>query len=197
MEDTRGSLIVDLCRQGLDQDIDPVEVAFTYPQPEATGEHFRVFRCPLKFAQPVSRISFRLADASRPFSAANRELAISSDQILDGLIKELHRGDIVDQVKRAIIDDLPSGAPGEENIAKRVCVSARTLQRKLADEGTNYRTLLLEVRRTLAEQYIADKSIPLAEISYLLGFSDASSFSRAFKKWTGNPPAEFRARMVV
>jgi AraC-like DNA-binding protein len=80
-------------------------------------------------------------------------------------------------------------------MAKRVFVSGRTLQRKLADEGTNFRTLLLEVRRGLAEQYITDKNMLLAEISYMLGFSDVSSFSRAFKKWTGDPPAAFRSNL--
>ncbi|MCB1704426.1 MAG: AraC family transcriptional regulator [Halioglobus sp.] len=195
MEDSRAALLISLCRLGLDQGIDPAEVAFTYPEPAATGDHFAVFRCPLKFAQPVSRISFKLADMQRPLSAANRDLALSSDQILETMLREFARPDIVSQVKRAIIEALPSGAPSEEAIARRVCVSGRTLQRKLAEEGTSYRTLLSEVRRDLAAKYIADKSMPLSEISYMLGFSDASSFSRAFKKWTGDPPAAFRSQL--
>ena len=85
--------------------------------------------------------------------------------------------------------------PNEPDIAKRVFLSSRMLQRKLAEEGTNFRTLLLEVRRELAEKYISDKHMPLAEITYMLGFSDVSSFSRAFKKWTGDPPAAFRSNL--
>jgi AraC-like DNA-binding protein len=195
LEDTRMSVLVDLCRLGLDKSLDPVEIAFTYPEPNATGDHFGVFRCPLKFSQPLSRVSFDIADTRRPFTAANRELAVSGDQILEGVINELKQADIISQVKRAIIDNLPSGTPDQDGIAKQVFVSSRTLQRRLADERTNLRTLILEVRRELAEKYIADKIMPLAEISYMLGFADTSSFSRAFKQWTGHPPVAFRGNL--
>ena len=195
IEDCRLSVLVKLARTGLDNALDPVEVAFTYPEPTVTGEHFGAFRCPLVFSQPVSRISFDRADTQRPFTDANRELALSNDRFLDEMINELRSPDLVTQVKRTIMDDLPSGAPSEEQVAAQVCVSSRTLQRRLADEGTNFRTLVLEVRRQLAEKYIADKAMPLAEISYMLGFADTSSFSRAFKKWTGEPPAIFRSNL--
>jgi AraC-like DNA-binding protein len=195
IEDARNAVLVDLCRKGLDKSLDPVEVAFTYPEPKHTGDHFGIFRCPLMFSQPVSKVSFNIADARRPFTATNRELALNSDQILEGMITELRQSDIISQVKRAIIDELPSGSPSEEDIAARVFVSSRTLQRRLADEGTNFRTLMLEVRRELAEKYIADKTMPLAEISYMLGFSDTSSFSRAFKQWMGDSPAIFRSNI--
>ena len=156
VEDSRNSILVDMCRQGLGSTLDPIEVAFTYPEPESTGEHFSVFRCPVKFGQPEVKISFDMADLKRPLTAANRELALSSDQIVERMINELGRADIVSQVKRAIIDDLPSGTPNEEEIAKRVFVSGRTLQRRLSDENTNFRTLALEVRRELAEKYMAE-----------------------------------------
>lgn len=192
IEDSRTAVLVDLCRMGLDTGLDPVEVAFTYPEPDSVGEHFGIFRCPVMFSQPVSRISFNMADARRPFTASNRELAMNSDRILESIIKDLTRSNIISQVKRAIIDTLPSGTPSQDDIAKQLVVSNRTLQRRLADENTNLRALVLEVRRELAEKYIADKNMPLAEISYMLGFSDTSSFSRAFKQWTGHPPVAFR-----
>ncbi len=192
IEDARTAMFVDLCRRGLDKSLNPMEVAFTYPMPKNTGDYFGEFRCPLLFSQRVSRISFNIADARRPFTAANRELALNSDLILESMLNDLKEGNIISQVKRAILDQLPSGKLNEEDVAKRVFVSSRTLQRRLADESTNFRTLLLEVRREMAEKYIADKSMPLAEISYMLGFADTSSFSRAFKQWTGGSPALFR-----
>ena len=197
VEDSRASVLLSLCRQGLGAKLDPVEVGFTYPEPTSIGEHFALFRCPVKFSQPVSRITFSAADLKRPFTSANRELALSSDRILEEMINELNESDIISKIKRAIIDDLPSGTPSEEDIARRVFLSSRTLQRRLADENTNFRTLVLEVRRELAQKYLADRKMPLAEISYMLGFSDTSSFSRAFKKWTGEPPATFRSNLAA
>lgn len=191
-EDARSSVILDLCRTGIGGSLDPLEVAFTYPEPKHSGEHYGVLRCPLKFSAPIHRLSFAVSDTKRLFTAANRDLARGNDRILDAMLKSLGKSDLVSQVKQAIVEQLPSGTPSEERIAQSVLTSSRTLNRRLVKEGTNFRTLLTEVRRELAEQYIADINIPITEISFLLGFSDISSFSRAFKRWTGQPPQTFR-----
>jgi AraC-like DNA-binding protein len=196
-EDSRMSLIIDLCRRGAGGTLDPVEVSFTYEKPAKTGEHFGVFRCPMIFSAPVSRLSFSIEDAQRPFTAANRELAIGNDLILDRMLKSFGKGDLVSRVKQIIVEKLPSGTPSEAAIAKALSTSSRTLSRRLADEQTNYRELVTEVRRELAEQYIADLTIPIAEVSFLLGFSEVSSFSRAFKRWTGKPPHVFRDSLAT
>jgi AraC-like DNA-binding protein len=191
-EDIRKSVVLDLCRKGLEADLNPIEVAFTYPEPEDTSEYAAIFRCPLAFSQPVSRLSFSVDDTRRAFLTSNREIALGNDQILDSMLSELKGSSLASQVKHVIIECLPSGSPTEKDIVERLSMSGRTLQRKLSDEGTTFRTLLLEARRALAEQYIADKNMPLAEISYMLGFSEQSAFFRAFKKWTGDSPSQFR-----
>jgi AraC-like DNA-binding protein len=96
-------------------------------------------------------------------------------------------------VKTAIVERLPSGAPSAEIIAADLAMSARTLQRRLADADASYSVILESVRRELAAQYVTDASRSLAEISFLLGFSEQSAFSRAFRRWHGRSPTEARS----
>ena len=95
-------------------------------------------------------------------------------------------------MRAALIDELPTGTLDDDTIARAVYMSARTLQRKLVDEGTSFTKLLDGVRCELAEHYIVDRSLNFNEISYLLGFSEPSAFSRAFKRWTGHSPTGYR-----
>jgi len=191
-EDARAAILVDLCRTAATGALDPLEVAFTYPEPKEFTAYESFFRSRLVFGAPQWRVSWRLADADRTFLASNRELARSNDKILDTVVQGLRRDDLVSRVKMAMIEELPSGTPSEDVIAKTVFMSARSLQRKLAEERTSFTELLAAVRRELAEQYVGDPKIPVTEISYMLGFSDLSSFSRAFKRWTGRSPAACR-----
>ena len=96
------------------------------------------------------------------------------------------------QVKTKLIQELPSGHICEENIAEDLYMSQRSLQRRLREEGTTYKELLNETRRDLAAQYIKVSGVSINEITYLLGFSEPSNFSRAFKRWTGVSPSEYR-----
>jgi AraC-like DNA-binding protein len=96
------------------------------------------------------------------------------------------------QVKTKLVDHLPSGAITEKDIADLLNMSLRSLQRKLEEKGYTYKQLLEETRRELAEQYIRNSRLSLGEITYMLGFSELSNFSRAFKRWTGKSPQHYR-----
>ena len=195
MEDTRLAAVLTACRYGIGGELDPIEVALPYSAPDDTAPYYGFFRCPLVYGADRARLSFSIQDALRSFTTANRDLAHSSDHVLQRALIKLGTNDVIGQARRAIMDALPSGAPREEEIARILCMSARTLQRKLAEQETSFSSLLTEVRRELAEQYVADPSVPVIEISYLLGFSEVSAFSRAFKRWTGVPPGEYRERV--
>ena len=96
------------------------------------------------------------------------------------------KGDIVNRVKTAILEKLGEGSVTEATIADELHMSTRNLNRKLGAENTSFKALLLEIRTELANQYINDATLTLTEISFMLGFSEISSFSRAYKRWTGS-----------
>ncbi|MET0051732.1 MAG: helix-turn-helix transcriptional regulator [Candidatus Thiodiazotropha sp.] len=91
-----------------------------------------------------------------------------------------------------IIEDLPNGLPRQTQIAQQLNLSLRNLQRKLQHEGTNFKQLVDETRKALAIEYLTASGKPLIEIGYLLGFTESSNFSRAFRRWTGESPQNYR-----
>ena len=119
-------------------------------------------------------------------------MALLHDQVITRRLARMDREDIEARLKAVLLDLLPTGDVSDEAAADALHMSVRTMHRKLADVDNNFRTLLVELRRDLAEQYIMDNSLTLTEISLLLGFSEPSSFSRAFKNWTGSAPSEVR-----
>lgn len=197
VEDARWALIASMCRQSYGDKLDLVEVRLQHPEPPCKGAYNGFFRCPVRFDSPKSAILFARADLDYPLPVANRELARASDGILCGFLANLTDGDLITRVKLAIVDALPSGQSGDDDIAKAVYTTRRTLQRRLAALGTTYSKVLDSVRRELAEQYLADPERSMREISFLLGFSELSAFSRAFKRWTGKAPSEMREAVAA
>lgn len=97
------------------------------------------------------------------------------------------------QIKQAFAEALPGGAHTVDDMARRLNLSKRSLQRRLSEEGTNFQLLLNETRQEMSERYLKDSALSVPEISYLLGFRDTSSFFRAFQGWTGTTPGDFRS----
>jgi AraC-like DNA-binding protein len=192
LEDSRAAILVDLSRSSASGTLDPMQVEFTYPAPDDVKAYEDLFRCRVVFGAPQWRMSWRLADADRPFVASNRDLARANDHILDRAVKSLRPETLVERVKLEMIDELPSGRASADAIAQAMGMSGRSLQRRLAEEGSSYKDLLAEVRRDLARQYVEESETSVTDISFLLGFSDVSSFSRAFKRWFGVSPAAAR-----
>jgi AraC-like DNA-binding protein len=123
---------------------------------------------------------------------ANPQLARLNDQVMIEYLAKLNKDDIVNRVAAVIVDMLPSGGVADEKVAETLGMSVRSLQRRLKEADTTFRTILDMTRRDLASTYVRDPDIELAEVAFLLGFSDQSAFSRAFKRWTGNPPSQVR-----
>jgi AraC-like DNA-binding protein len=109
------------------------------------------------------------------------------------LLGQLPRAsDAVAQVRAAIHGELKGGDPSLDHVARKLGTSRRSLQRRLADEDLTYAQVLDDVRSTMARAYLAQRDLSIAEVAYLLGFTEQSSFTRAFRRWTRTSPGEFR-----
>jgi AraC-like DNA-binding protein len=124
--------------------------------------------------------------------SANPVLEQMNERIVMKRLGQLDKADTVGRVRAAILEQLPAGNISDESVAAALHMTSRTLHRRLKERECSFRGLLKEVRQELAAQYIEDDSLTLTEITFLLGFSEMSSFSRAFKNWNGVSPSEAR-----
>ncbi|HYC56158.1 MAG TPA: AraC family transcriptional regulator [Candidatus Binatia bacterium] len=154
----------------------------------------RFFGIGVEFAAGENSLLVSYEDARRPLPMGNAVLAGQSDAVMLELIARADDASIAERVRSELVARLPSGEPVRAEVAARLALSEKTLQRRLKDEGTTYQELLDRTRRQLAEQYLREGSLSVCEVTFRLGFSDQSAFTRAFKRWTGLAPGEFRDR---
>jgi AraC-like DNA-binding protein len=181
-----------MCRLNFGENLNPIAVKFVHPEPDCSGEYLALFKAPVQFSADNDSMTLSPADVDKYLMGANPQLAGLNDQVMIEYLGKLEKDDIIDRVTAAIIDMLPSGGVADEKVAAQLNMSVRSLQRRLKEVGTTFRTLLETVRKDLAATYVCDPDIELVEVAFLLGFSDQSAFSRAFKRWTGKSPSEAR-----
>ena len=173
----------------------PQSLTITHPEPEDAGPFYSLFQCPIAFGAKSNSFTISIADADAPRSCSNTQLALLHDQLLVKYLADLEKENVVERTKASIIDNLPSGNISDTIVARSLQMSERTLQRRLRDFGTTFKSILNKVREDLANSYIRDSKLTLTEISYMLGFAEMSTFSRAFKRWTGQSPSAFRGNI--
>jgi AraC-like DNA-binding protein len=186
------TLAIHMCRLNYGEDLKPIAVHVVHPEPSCAEDYYALYKAPVRFSANRDSMTFSFADVDKYLIGANPQLARLNDQVMIEYLGKLDRDNIVDRARTATIDMLPSGNITDEKVAGQLNLSARTLQRRLKAAGTTFRTLLEAVRKDLATTYVRDPNIELVEVAFLLGFSDQSAFSRAFKRWTGCPPSEAR-----
>ena len=184
--------LVRMCRNSCSDRFKPQSIAMIRPRPALPAAFEDFFRAPIAYSAGEDRIVFERSRLREPLPTANVEVAHASDQIITNYLAHLDRSAVSMRVRARLIDELPSGRVSQASIARTLNMSLRSLQRRLAEEGTTYKQLLDETRRELAEQYVRQSRLSLGEITFLLGFSEPGNFTRAFKRWTGKPPSEFR-----
>jgi len=174
------------------EELSPVAVNFIHSEPPCAEKHLSFFRAPVHFSAKCDSITLAIADADKILPVGNPQLARINDNLMIKYLAKLDHEDITHRVRAAVIEHLPSGNVTHEKIARSLALSVRSLQRKLQQAGTTFRDLLDSTREDLARQYVRDQSVDLTETAFLLGFSEQSAFSRAFKRWTGQSPREIR-----
>ena len=168
-------------------------VTFTHRLPADVSEHERVFGCPVGFEEEHNRLVLDRAVWETPTSGAHPGVLGVLTEHADLLLSKLPRGpDLIERTRRAIGERLCCGDPSLENVARELGRSERSLQRHLRELGYSYNALADEVREATARLYLEQPDIALAEIAYLLGFADQSTFNHAFKRWTGSTPKQAR-----
>ncbi|RJG13772.1 AraC family transcriptional regulator [Pseudomonas cavernicola] len=171
--------------------VEKVEIEF--PAPSYTERYAEVFGCPLEFGASVNQLRLNQANLAlrNPEHCPStwRHLLEICERELEQLTRTRSLRERISQLLGPL---LHGREPDLEEVATRLQLPTWTLRRKLAEEGTQYRAILNDTRRDLAMAYIRDTELAFGEIAYLLGFASAEAFQRAFKRWSGQTPGEFR-----
>lgn len=183
--------LTQLSRIATRERVQPIRV--TCPIELEPAEAYREFFGIAPEVGPALTLTFSLADAHRPFLTASEALWASFEPELQRRTSKLDaQKSMTDRTGSMLLECLPSGEATLQQTARRLGVSSRTLQRRLTEEGTTFRTIVQTTRERLAKHYLSGTALPHREISFLLGFDEPSSFFRAFHEWSGETPESFR-----
>ncbi len=172
--------------------IEPAEVRFAHAPRGEPAEYERILRSPVKFEADQSELVMSSRMRHKPSMHANSELARVHEELATELLARQVRDGVAHSVRRALAHQLESGPPELASVARELAMSARSLQRRLAEEETSFREVLDTLRRDLARRHLEHPSIPISEIAYLAGFSEVSAFTRATRRWFGRSPSQVR-----
>jgi AraC-like DNA-binding protein len=184
-------------RVATNQNYPLVRVELSHARPANTSEHERIFDCPVRFGADACRrvIARDVWDTARTggdpvlFSVLETHAKMLLEQVPAP-------DDIVGRVRARIDEQLRGGDPSLESIARQMAMSPRTLQRRLREHGVLFNDVLDELRFRAAKTYLAQRDVAGTEVAYLLGFAEQSSLNRAFKRWSGQTPTEYRRQAV-
>jgi AraC-like DNA-binding protein len=170
----------------------PHEVRFRHEARGVHSEYASVLRCPVHFGAAHSELVFRQAALTRSSLHAEESIARLHEEHAERLLARRGEGELSFRVRCLLSEYLESGETSLASVARRLGMSARSLQRRLAEEGTSFRSLLDELRREVAREYLERNRVPIAGVAHLAGFSDVSAFTRATTRWFGETPARLR-----
>lgn len=185
--------IVQAARLLTQRRIAPRSVRFTHRAPTDASAHAAFFGVAVEFGAEQNALELHADDLALPLPRADAQLSAFLRDAANKAIAEHGSGSLLDQARTIIAEELARGVPPIDVVAKRLATSSRTLRRRLEESRTSFRELLDATRAELARSYVRDRRMPLAEVAFMLGFSEPSTFHRAFKRWTKMTPAAWRA----
>jgi AraC-like DNA-binding protein len=188
--------IVGLCRLARTPEFNPVEVRLGFPDNHRGGDYEALFKAPVIFNANKNALVVATAALNAPLPGRSADMLHASDRILDNYLAALKPDEVSTEVRKLLLTLLPTGNANQELVSKRLHMSRSTLHRRLREENTNYKELLDDTRRSLAIEYVREGEYALGYIAFLLGFSDQSNFSRAFRRWTGLSPKAYRVPLT-
>ena len=187
------AIIYDMCRTNCGQRFSPGRVAFRHPTPVDAGPYEKLFGCPVSFGSDANRLLIGRGEADHPLPTGNRDVAAAHDRILVEQLARLDKRNVIARFRASLLERMTSGEVSEEDIASDLHMSRRSLQRRLAEADASYQSLVDDTRRDMALRYIQDPTNSATDITFLLGYSQQSVFTRAFRRWTGMSPSEYRS----
>jgi AraC-like DNA-binding protein len=171
----------------------PRAVRLRHAAPPTTDEYTAYFGVAPGFASPLYELVYAPSLPDLPISTFNSRLRDYFEEECKRQLSQVTSGtSMAAQVRKQLIRSMDGGDTSVEAMAKRLGTSARSLQRRLTEEGTRYNDLLAEVRSEFAQRYLTRGTISASEVAYLLGFTEPPAFFKAFKRWTGKTPREFQ-----
>ena len=188
--------ILSFCRWVTNRDLRPLALELRFPPPADSQPYRDAFKCPLRFNAAVNGLLFAGADVIAPLPTAHPLLAEVHERLASEHLQRLDHAQTCSRARAAILRRLAGGEPRRTEIARELEMSERTLQRRLQAEGTSFQRFLDDTRRELAQQYLGQTDLSLADACYLLGFRDLSSFFRTSKRWFGTSPRQYRLRLI-
>ncbi|MGH8493849.1 MAG: AraC family transcriptional regulator [Moraxellaceae bacterium] len=177
----------------IDQRIPLIEATFAYAPPAHVEDYHRLFHCPLRFNQPRNSLVFSSAYLNYPLMQNEASLKAFLRESPNSLFVPPTNAQLLTAQIRAMLgQDFTREFPEFEEVADDLGLTPQTLRRRLKEENSSYQGIKDQVRRDAAIYYLSRPQLGIAEIAHLMGFSEPSTFHRAFKKWTGLTPGEYR-----
>ena len=180
-----------------DETLKPTKVGFVHAKPNAVDHYHKLLGCEVEFGCKNTYISFPLSMLGLKIKQADPALRALLDQQADALLNVLPNGDHFEQqLYKYVLRAMQDGKPTIEEVARYMKLSARTLHRRLEERQLVFKSILKKTREQLAKQYLKEGHLTLSEIALLLGYSEQSAFSRAFKQWSDETPLKFQKRLL-